>query len=114
MSVSIVSPIMIVSLGGQAEFLAGGAHHHGARLADAERLDAGGRFEQRHDRPAAGPRAVLRRAVRIEVRGDQLRAVEDHLHGVLEHFEVQRAAFADDDVVGRLDRRWRSRSGAAR
>ena len=52
--------------------------------------------------PQPGRVPCLRRAVRVEIGGDQLRAAEDHLHGVLEHFEAKRAAFADDDVVGRL------------
>ena len=95
-----MSPIIVVSAGGQAQLLAGRAHHDRAGLADAEGLEAGGRLEHGHDRAAAGPQAVLRRAVRIEVRGDQLGAVEDHPHGRLDHLEVERAAFADDDVIG--------------
>ena len=36
----------------------------------------------------------------IEVRGDQLGAAEDHAHGRLDHFEVEGAPLADDDVIG--------------
>ena len=87
-------------VGRQAQLLAGRAQHDGARLADAERLDARRRFEHGDDRAAAGPHAVLRRAVRIEIRRDELRAAEDHPQRGLDHFEVERAPFADDDVVG--------------
>ena len=45
------------------------------------------RPDQRHDRAASGSSTVLRGAVRIKVGGDQLRSIDDHLHGVLEHFK---------------------------
>src|SRR5690606_13938371 len=54
--------------GGHAEFLAGHPHHHGARLADAEGLNAGSFFDERNDRTATGARAAVGGAVRVEIR----------------------------------------------
>ena len=100
MSVSIVSPIMIVSSVARPSSLRAARIITGLGLPTLNALHAGRRFEHRHDRPAAGPQAVLRRAVRVEVRRDQLAAAQDHPHGRFDHFEVERAALADDDVIG--------------
>src|SRR5580700_8368435 len=87
-------------IGRQAQFFAGRPHHHGAGFADAERLASGGRFQERDDRAAAGPHALLRRTVRIEIGGDELGAFLDHADRRLEHLEVERPPFSNDHVVG--------------
>ena len=86
-------------VGGQAKLLAGGPQHHGAGLAHAEGLEAARGLQHGDGRPAARPDAVARRAVGVEIGGDELRAVQDHPQGRLEHLEAHRAAFADHHVV---------------
>ena len=41
----------------------------------------------------------MRRAVRIEIGGDQLGTADDHAHGGFDQFEVERPSLADDDVI---------------
>lgn len=83
----------------QPQFLASGAHHDGTGLADGEGFDARGFLEHGGDGAAAGSCAGGRRAVGIEVGGDEFCAAEDHVHGVFHHFKGDGSTFADDDVV---------------
>ena len=100
MSVSIVSPIMIVSSVARPSSLRAARIITGLGLPTLNALTPVAVSSMATIAPQPGRSAVLRRAVRIEVGGDQLGAAEDHPHGRLDHLEVERPALADDDVIG--------------
>jgi len=59
--------IIAVLVGSKAHLFAGGSHHDGAGLADAESPNARGRLEHGHHRATPGPQPIRRRAVRVEI-----------------------------------------------
>ena len=99
MSVSIVSPIIVVSSVARPSSLRAARIITGLGLPTLNALTPVAVSSIATIAPQPGRSAVLRRAVRVEVGGDQLRPAEDHPHGRLDHLEVERPPLADDDVV---------------
>jgi len=90
-------------VGGQSEDLPGHAHHDGARLADAKGLTARSKFQHGDERAAScAVFSIAHGAVGVEVGGDQLSPVEDHIDGLVHGLEHDRPAFADDHIVGMI------------
>ena len=99
MSVSIVSPMIVVSSARRPSSLRAARIITGLGLPTLKALTPVAASSMATIAPQPGRRPCLRRAIRIEVGGHQLGAVEDHPHGRFDHFEVERAPFADDDVI---------------
>ncbi len=100
MSVSIVSPIIVVSSVVRPSSFRAARIMTGLGLPTLNALKSGRRFEHGDHRAAPRSESTIGRTAGIEIGGDEFRSSHDHPHGRFDEFEIEGATFGDHDVIG--------------
>ncbi len=99
MSVSIVSPIMVVSSVARPSSLRAARIMTGLGLPTLKAFNPVAVSSMATIAPQPGRQAAGRGAIGVEIGGDQFGPVEDHPRGGFEHLERERPPFPDDHIV---------------